>query len=106
MRMNTITFFFEISAAKQKEFMQSARLLNERIKNEKGLVQLNLFQSVDNPSLMQIITEWRTQEDLDTHTRSENFRLLVSTLKVLSEHSRILYELKPDRAKEMQRIKL
>ncbi|MEE4313785.1 MAG: antibiotic biosynthesis monooxygenase family protein [Desulfofustis sp.] len=104
--MNTITFFLEISAAKQKEFMQTVRLLNERIKNEKGLVKLNLFQSVDNPSLMQIIEEWRTQEDLDTHTRSENFRLLVSTLKVLSKHSRILYELKPDRAKKMQRIKL
>jgi quinol monooxygenase YgiN len=92
--LNTITFTFEIFPEKRQEFMQTIRLLNKKIKQEKGLVKVNLFQDVDNSSCFNLIEEWETQDDLDGHTRSNNFRVLVGALKVLSEHSEIRYNLK------------
>lgn len=78
--------------------MQTIRLINEKIKQEKGLVKVTLFQDVENPSRFNLLEEWETQDDLDGHTRSENFRVLVGALKVLSEHSEIRYNLKSDRS--------
>jgi quinol monooxygenase YgiN len=97
MKLNTITFIFEIFPHKQQEFMQTIRLVKEKIKQEKGLVKISLFQEIDNSSRFNMIEEWETQDDLDNHTRSENFRVLVGALKVLSRHSEIRYNLKHDR---------
>lgn len=53
---------------------------------EKGLMKVILFQDVDNSSRFNLIEEWEIQNDLDDYTRSDNFRVLIGALKVLSEH--------------------
>ena len=104
--MNTITFTVEIFPEKRQEFMQTIRLLNEKIKQEKGLVRVNLFQDVDNSSRFNLIEEWETQDDLDDHTRSNNFRVLIGALKVLSERSQIRYNLKSEKLGKVRTLKL
>ena len=104
--MNTITFTVEIFPEKRHEFMQTIRLLNEKIKQEKGLVRVNLFQDVDNSSRFNLIEEWETQDDLDDHTRSNNFRVLIGALKVLSERSQIRYNLKSEKLGKVRTLKL
>ena len=86
--------------------MQTIRLLNEKIKQEKGLVRVNLFQDVDNSSCFNLIEEWETQDDLDDHTRSNNFRVLIGALKVLSERSQIRYNLKSEKLGKVRTLKL
>ena len=86
--------------------MQTIRLLNEKIKQEKGLVRVNLFQDVDNSSRFNLIEEWETQDDLDDHTRSNNFRVLIGALKVLSERSQIRYNLKSEKLGKVRTLKL
>lgn len=104
--LNTITFTVEIFPEKRQEFMQTIRLLNEKIKQEKGLVRVNLFQDVDNSSRFNLIEEWETQDDLDDHTRSNNFRVLIGALKVLSERSQIRYNLKSEKLGKVRTLKL
>ena len=104
--MNTITFTFEIFPEKHQEFIQTVRMVNEKIKQEKGLVKVTLFQDVDNSSRFNLLEEWETQDDLDYHTRSENFRVLLGALKVLSEHSEIRYNLKSNRPGKAKILKL
>jgi len=86
--------------------MQTIRLLNKKIKHEKGLVKVNFFQDVDNSSRFNLIEEWETQDDLDSHTRSHNFRVLIGALKVLSEHSQIRYNLKSEQLGKAKILKL
>jgi len=104
--LNTITFTFEIFPEKREEFMQTIRLLSKKITQEKGFVRVNLFQDVDNSSRFNLIEEWETQDDLDGHTRSDNFRVLLGALKVLSEHSEIRYNLKHKQLSKAKILKL
>ena len=94
--MNTITVVVEIIPDKQEEFIQTVRSLNEQMRKETGLRSSDLFQDLDNHQRFNLIQHWETQDDLDNHTRSENFKVLMGALKVLAEHSEIRYNLVSD----------
>ena len=92
-QLNTIAITIEIVPEKREEFIQAIRLLNERVKEEKGLSGTDLFQDIDNPNRFNLIQNWKTQDNLDNYTRSENFKILMGALKLLAEHSEIRYNL-------------
>ena len=95
--MNTIIIRVEIIPEKREEFLQTIRSLHEQIKKEKGFRGSDVFQDLDNHERFNLIQHWETQDDLDNHTRSENFRILMGALKVLAEHSEVRYNLVLDR---------
>ena len=94
--MNTITVAVEIIPEKREEFIQTIRSLNEQMRKERGFISSDLFQDLDNHQRFNLIQHWKTQDDLDNHTRSDSFKVLMGALKVLAEHSEIRYNLVSD----------
>jgi len=61
------------------------------MKHERGFLKFSLYHDVDDADTMHLIQEWETAEDLDHQVRSEEFRVLIGALKVLSEEAEVRY---------------
>ncbi len=90
---NTVTVSLRIIGDKSNEFLQSVRSLQGKLKQEEGFAKCSLYQDVDDQNTFHLIEEWKTQDDLDRHLKSEIFRVLLGVLKVLSTEAEIKYHL-------------
>ena len=91
--MNAVTITVDINPESREEFVQTVRSVGENLKKEKGFRRSGLFQDVDNPNRFNLTEEWETQDDLDSHVRSDIFRVLMGALKVLGKQSEVRYNL-------------
>jgi hypothetical protein len=48
---------------------------------------------VDDPEQFHLITKWGTDQDYDSYLGSEQFRILIGALKVLSEETEVRYSM-------------
>jgi quinol monooxygenase YgiN len=69
---------------KQKELVQTASALAERVRQEVGCVSSHCYRDVEHANTLCIVEEWATQADVDTHLVSDNFRVLLGALKLLN----------------------
>ena len=96
--MNKVRVNIDILPEKREEFIQAIRSINEELIKEKGFKSSPLFQDIEDPNHFSLIQEWETQDNLDDYLRSEYFRVLMGTLKVLAKHSKIEYNLMSDQS--------
>ena len=96
--MNTVTITVDINPESREEFVQAVRSMTENLKKEKGFKKSGFFQDVENASRFNLIEEWETQDDLDSHVQSDIFRVLMGALKVLAEHAEVRYNLISDKS--------
>jgi quinol monooxygenase YgiN len=93
MPMNTISIFLRIFRQKREEFLQTVHSLQSDLKQDQGLISSTLYQDVDDPEQFHLITEWETDQDYDSYLGSEQFRILIGALKVLSEETEVRYSM-------------
>ena len=90
--MLTMTVIAQVKPAKQQEFRHAiSSLYSTREEEEEGLKKSTLYQEVDDPHGFRLITEWKTQKDLEGYLRAEKFRVLLGALEVLCAKSEIRY---------------
>lgn len=82
-----ILFFIKMSVLpeKQKELLQTLEAILERVRKETGCVKANLYQNMENDRDFMLIEEWRSQEDLENHIRSDSFSVLLGTNSLLDQ---------------------
>jgi quinol monooxygenase YgiN len=54
------------------------------VRKERGCVSSKFYRDVENENALCVFEEWESQADLDTHLRSDNFRVLRGALKLLN----------------------
>ena len=91
--MSTVTIFLKVYASKREEFLQTIESLVSDLKQEKGFKKSSMYQDVINPNVFHLVEEWQTNDDLESYLKSEHFRILIGTLKVLCEESEIRYRM-------------
>lgn len=57
--------------------LELAKELVETTVKEDGCVKYEMYQDEKNPSIMIIIEEWKTMENLNKHMASEHFKRIV-----------------------------
>ena len=75
---------------KRKEVMQTLFSMIEPTRQEKGCLDYNVFQNIEDENSVSIIEEWKTREDLDRHMRSDRFGILLGTKSLLKDKQKIL----------------
>ena len=70
---------------KQKEVMQTLLSMIGPAGKEKGCLSYNVFCDIDGKTVINLIEEWETREDLDRHIRSERFSVLLGTKSLLTK---------------------
>ena len=91
--MNTVTIFLKVASQKRDEFVQTIEALLMDLKQEKGFRKSSIYQDVGNPDVFHLVEEWETNDDLEKYLKSELFRILIGTLKVLCKESEIRYRM-------------
>jgi quinol monooxygenase YgiN len=91
--LNTVTIFLKVASQKRDEFLQTIEALLIDLKQEKGFSKSSIYQDVNNPDVFHLVEEWETNDDLERYLKSELFRILIGTLKVLCQESEIRYRM-------------
>lgn len=99
--LTTITVRGKVYPEKNAEFLQAIRSLHDALKGRRGFRKSTLYQEVDDPSNFSLVQEWESTEEMEAYLDTEEFRVLLGALKVLSEHSEVTYELGHKKGKKI-----
>ena len=77
------TINMEAVPEKRVELIQTLRSMTEEIRKEKGCMSCYFYQEVENENIFSLIETWKTQEELDSHLKSDMFSALIGTENLL-----------------------
>ena len=75
----------KVLAEKRKELSQTIASLIGSLRTEKGCRRCDFCQNIEDENELCIIEEWDTRENLDSHLKSERFKVLRGAMSLLQE---------------------
>jgi len=75
----------KVLAEKRKELSQTIALLIGSLRTEKGCRRCDFCRSMEDENALCILEEWDTRENLNSHLKSELFRVLRGAMSLLQE---------------------
>jgi quinol monooxygenase YgiN len=75
----------KVLAEKRMELSQTIASLIGSIRTEKGCQRCDFCQSMENENELSLLEEWDTRENLQSHLKSERFRVLRGAMNLLKE---------------------
>ena len=70
---------------KRMELSQAIASLIGPIRTEKGCLRCDFCRSMEDANELHILEEWNTRENLNSHLKSDRFRVLRGAMKLLQE---------------------
>ena len=96
-----------IPPQKRGEASRILKSVAELCKDDPGCLSCNIYRDLNNNRVLVLEEVWRTEEDLDLHLRSEEYRNLLLVLEMALELPEIRFdtissplELKPSKRRE------
>ena len=83
--MNLVIIRMKVLAEKRKELSQTITLLICSLRAEKGCRRCDFCRSMEDKNELCLLEEWDTQENLNSHLKSERFKVLRGALNLLQE---------------------
>jgi len=77
---------------KRKELCLTINSLIDRIRNEKGCRTFRFYGEVGDQNSFSLISEWETLDAWDRHLTSNNFAVLVGSLRLLGNRSEVNFQ--------------
>lgn len=62
---------------KSEKVIELAKALVEETLKEDGCINYGMYQDANNPSILIMVEEWKTMEDLNKHMCSQHFKRIV-----------------------------
>ena len=75
----------KVLAEKRVELCQTIVSLIGSLRTEKGCLRCDFCQSMEDENELCILEEWDTRENLNSHLKSERFRVLRGAMNLLQE---------------------
>ena len=75
----------KVFAEKRKELSQTIASLIGSLRTEKGCLRCDFCQNIEDENELCIIEEWDTRENLNSHLKSERFKVLRGAMSLLQE---------------------
>ena len=75
----------KVLAEKRKELFQTIALLIGSIRTEKGCQRCDFWRSMADENELCILEEWDSRENLNSHLKSECFKVLRGAMNLLQE---------------------
>ena len=73
------------------ETAQDGIVLLEPARVERGCLSYCLYEDVENRNAFVLLEEWATQEDLESHIRTDNQRRLLALMDLLSDQPELRF---------------
>jgi quinol monooxygenase YgiN len=81
----------KVLAEKRKELSQTIDLLIGAMRTENGCLRCNFYQSMEDENELCILEEWDAQKNLNSHLKSERFRVFRGANNLLQEPYEMLF---------------
>ena len=75
----------KVLAEKRKELSQTIALLIGSLRTEKGCRRCDFYRSMVDKNELCILEEWDTRDNLNSHLKSERFKVLRGAMNLLQE---------------------
>jgi quinol monooxygenase YgiN len=72
-----------VPAEKRKEVLQTVKAILGPIRRERGCISCNCYVDVEDENVLFFEEEWKTNEDLENHLRSDYFGVLNGAMRML-----------------------
>jgi quinol monooxygenase YgiN len=87
--MITVLMKMTVRREKRREFLQTILAMVDPARRESGCVSRDLYQDAHDENSFLLREEWKTQQDVDRHFRSDWFHILLGARNLLREEPRI-----------------
>ena len=87
--MNVIRTIMNVFPEKQKEVLQTLLSMVTPAEKEKGCLSYGIYSDIQDEHVFNLISEWKTRQQLDQHMRSDRFGVLLGTKSMLAEPMKI-----------------
>lgn len=74
-----------IKKNKADEILKIYKVLVDKSRNDEGCISYELFQDVNDESILTIIEQWENKKALDNHLSDRDFKILISKTSDLLE---------------------
>jgi len=87
--MIVVRIIMNVLPEKQKEVMQTLLSMVESPDKKGGYLSYGIFCDIEDKNVFNLISEWKTRQDLDDHIKSYRFSVLLGTKSLLCEPLKI-----------------
>ena len=81
----------KVLAEKRKELSQTIASLIGLLRTERGCQRCDFCQSMEDENELCLLEEWDTRENLNSHLKSERFRVLRGAMSLLQEPYEMMF---------------
>jgi len=80
-----------VQPERRKDLLETIRGMLEPARVERGCLSYRLYEDVEDRNTFVLVEEWKTQKDLERHIRTDNQRLLLALMDLLSEQPELRF---------------
>ena len=96
--MILVTLKMIVHPKRRSDILEAMRGMLEPARVERGCLSYCLYEDVENRNVFVLLEEWATQEDLESHIRSDNQRRLLGLMDLLTEQPELQFNTVSQRA--------
>jgi len=93
-----VTLKMIVHPKRRSDILEAMRGMLEPARVERGCLSYCLYEDVENRNVFVLLEEWATQEDLESHIRSDNQRRLLGLMDLLTEQPELQFNTVSQRA--------
>ena len=83
--MTLLIIRMNVLSEKRLELSQAIASLSSSIRMEKGCQRCDFCRSIEDENRFFLLEEWDTQENLQNHLKSDNFKVIKGAMNLLQE---------------------
>jgi quinol monooxygenase YgiN len=93
-----VTLKMVVQPEKRRDLLEAIRGMLEPARVERGCLSYRLYEDVENRNALVLLEEWASQENLESHLRTDNQRQLLALMDLLSEKPELQFNTVSHRA--------
>lgn len=85
------TLRMNVRPEKRIDLLETIRGMLEPARVERGCLSYRLYEDIEDRNTFVLMEEWKTQNDLERHIRTDNHHRLMALMDLLSEQPELRY---------------
>ena len=85
------TLKMTVRPERRRDLLETMRGMLEPARVERGCLSYRLYEDVEDSNAFVLLEEWETQQDLESHIRTENQQRLLALIELLSEQPELRF---------------
>ena len=86
-----VTLRMTVRPERRSDLLETMRGMLEPVRVERGCLSYYLYEDVEDRNTFILVEEWKTQNDLERHIRSDNQRRILALMDLLIEQPELRF---------------